>query len=454
MMQLARALRLTNQTRLALVGAGGKTTVLFQAARQLTSPVLLTATTHLAVEQAKLADRWVIAHTTDDVRITREAISGQVVLFTGAEDVSGRTLGVDGIVLEEILQLAGVLNCPLLIEADGSRCLPLKAPAEHEPAIPAFSSTVVVSVGLSGLGKPLDKTWVHRPERFAELSGLGLGAEIHVEALVKVLSHPAGGLKNIPAGARRILLLNQADTIDLQAQGKLLAVKLLPFYDSVLVASLQPVISSPDSLNAQEPTSGVFAAHERIGAVILAAGGSIRYGQPKLLLPWNGETVIRQVARSALSAGLNPVLVVAGEQMPAIRRELAGLNVRLVPNPDWEQGQSTSVQAGLRALPENCQGAVFFLGDQPQIPPALAQALVEAHAASLAPIVAPLVDGQRGNPVLFDRDTFSDLMALRGDVGGRPLFAKYLVEWVPWHDPGVLLDIDTPEDYQHLSDEN
>jgi molybdenum cofactor cytidylyltransferase len=148
---------------------------------------------------------------------------------------------------------------------------------------------------------------------------------------------------------------------------------------------------------------------------------------------------------------LDPVVVVAGDQIPAIRQELAGLNVLLAPNPDWEQGQSTSVKAGLWSLPENCQGAVFFLGDQPQIPPILAQTLVEAHAASLAPIVAPLVDGQRGNPVLFDRDTFSDLTALEGDVGGRPLFAKYPVEWVPWHDPGVLLDIDTPEDYQRLS---
>jgi molybdenum cofactor cytidylyltransferase len=451
MLNLARALRLTPQTRLALVGAGGKSSALFQAARQIAPPVLLTTTTHLAVEQARQADRWVIAQSPEDINLTGEAIARQVILFTGVEDGSGRTLGVAGVVLDAIRQLADQLACPLLIEADGSRRLPLKTPAEYEPAIPAFSNTVVVSAGLSGLGKPLDDNWVHRPERFAALSGLEIGGEVSVDALVKVLSHPLGGLKNIPAGARRILLLNQADTAELQAQGRSLADQLLPFFDSVLVASLQPGILPAGLPDEPQPTGGVIAVHERIGGVILAAGGSVRFGQPKLLLPWKGETVIRSVARSALSAGLDPVVVVAGDQIPAIRQELAGLTVLLAPNPDWEQGQITSVKAGLWALPENCQGAVFFLGDQPQIPPILAQTLIEAHAASLAPIVAPLVDGQRGNPVLFDRDTFKDLTALRGDVGGRPLFAKYPVEWVPWHDPGVLLDIDTPEDYQRLS---
>jgi molybdenum cofactor cytidylyltransferase len=86
----------------------------------------------------------------------------------------------------------------------------------------------------------------------------------------------------------------------------------------------------------------------------------------------------------------------------------------------------------------------------PQTPASLVRSLVETHAASLAPIVAPLVDGQRGNPVLFDRDTFPELMELSGDVGGRPLFARYPVEWVPWHDSGILADVDTQDDYWRL----
>ncbi len=95
-------------------------------------------------------------------------------------------------------------------------------------------------------------------------------------------------------------------------------------------------------------------------------------------------------------------------------------------------------------------GAIFLLADQPQTPPTLIRSLVEMHARTLAPIIAPLVNGQRGNPVLFDRATFSDLLSLTGDVGGRSLFSRYPVEWLPWHDEGVLLDVDTEEDYSRL----
>jgi molybdenum cofactor cytidylyltransferase len=70
----------------------------------------------------------------------------------------------------------------------------------------------------------------------------------------------------------------------------------------------------------------------------------------------------------------------------------------------------------------------------------------------MSPITAPLVDGQRGNPVLWDRSTFSDLMKLEGDAGGRQLFSRLAIDYLPWHDSGVLLDVDTPEDYQRLID--
>jgi molybdenum cofactor cytidylyltransferase len=128
------------------------------------------------------------------------------------------------------------------------------------------------------------------------------------------------------------------------------------------------------------------------------------------------------------------------------------MEVQLLHNPDWQEGQSTSLKAGLRSLPPEVGGAVFLLADQPQIPAGLVRLLVEEHSTNLGLIVAPLVDGRRANPVLFDRRTFPILMALIGDVGGRALFAKYPITWVPWHDSAILLDVDTPEDYQRLLD--
>ena len=223
-------------------------------------------------------------------------------------------------------------------------------------------------------------------------------------------------------------------------------------YDAVLVASLQPQVNARSIPDDSYLSEGVHAVHQRIGGIILAAGGARRFGAAKLLLSWKGEAIIHQVAKTALAAGLNPVIVVAGDQLAEIQVAVADLDVSLVHNAAWESGQSSSVKAGLSALPDNAGGAVFMLGDQPRVPAALVSALVEKHAACLSPLVAPLVDGQRGNPVLFDRITFKDLMSLTGDVGGRPLFARYTVEWVPWHDADVLLDVDTPQDYQRLQD--
>ena len=99
--------------------------------------------------------------------------------------------------------------------------------------------------------------------------------------------------------------------------------------------------------------------------------------------------------------------------------------------------------------------AVFLLVDQPQVTKSVLKALVEKHAEGLFPVVAPMVIDQRANPVLFDRVTFPDLMDLEGDVGGRAILHKHRVEYLPWHDDRLLLDVDTPEQYQRLiSDES
>jgi molybdenum cofactor cytidylyltransferase len=184
--------------------------------------------------------------------------------------------------------------------------------------------------------------------------------------------------------------------------------------------------------------------------VILAAGESRRFGQPKPLLDWRGQPFNNHVIKAAVGAGLSPVIVVSGVLKDQIGKACAGLKVELVHNPDWGEGQSTSLRAGLRAVEAETGAVVFLLADQPQVSARLIAALVEAHTASLPSVVAPLVDGQRANPTLFDRRTFSELMALHGDVGGRALFSKYSITWVPWHDPSLLLDVDTPEDYQKL----
>jgi molybdenum cofactor cytidylyltransferase len=441
-MNLSQSLRLSSTPRLAFVGAGGKTTALFRLAREYHSPVLVTTTTHLSQEQVRLGDQhYTITSPEQIARLQPHDIQG-VCVFTGPPDGSGRLTGLPGPIMENLLRLADALSVPLLIEADGSRQLPVKAPASHEPVIPTFVDTVVVVAGLSALGKPLSSQVVHRPEEFARLSGLSSGEPIDPAALRRVLVHADGGLKGIPPGARRILLLNQADTDALQSQAHAMLLQrlgqpgLFPAYQAVLIASL-----------IQEQ---IFAVHDPVAGILLAAGGASRFGAPKQLLSYQGMPLVRRVAQVALASGVSPVIVVSGAYTPEISQALADLKVVLLHNPDWQAGQSTSVKVGVNALPSEAGSVIFFLADQPFVDESLVRALVEAHAQSLAPIVAPLVDGRRSNPVLFDRQTWGDFLSLTGDLGGRALFSRYPATWVPWHDPRLLLDIDTPEDYQRL----
>ena len=447
---LRKAFRLGAAPRLALVGAGGKTTALFRLASEYPPPVLVTTTTHLGMEQLVLGGRHCLVDGPQALATIEAEWPAQALLLTGPATPDGsRWQGLDAEMMELLRQMAERRGAPLLIEADGSRRLPLKAPGEHEPAIPGFVDGVIVVAGLQGLGKSLDGQTVHRAEIFGQLSGLGQGETITAEALERVLRHPQGGLKNIPAGARRMALLNGADSPELQEQGHALAERLLADYEAAGVVSLGG--SRAERGAGGQSVARVWAVHERVAGIILAAGAGERMGgQVKLLLPWRGETLVRTVARTALEGGLRPVVVVSGAHADEIEAALSDLPVELAHNPDWRAGQSTSVRVGVEALPGETGAAVFLLGDQPQTPAALVRALRDEHARSLAPVVAPVVGGRRANPVLFDREVFADLRALQGEAGGRQVFERHGVHPLPWDDERQLWDVDTPEDYERL----
>lgn len=447
LLRLVDALRLNNKARIALVGAGGKSSALFRLRRELAelpeefeAGVWLSATTHLSSDQLGYADQNVELGELADFKRFMEAPSQGSVLFTGQPIENGRTAGVSLPILDELKHAADARGIPVILEADGSRRLPLKAPASHEPVIPAWVDQVVVVAGLSALGKPLTQTYVHRPEIFAQLSGLSMGEEISREALARVLINPSGGLKGIPEHARRVLLLNQARSTEQQAAGYWIATQLQDVYQAVILAQLQPPVGSGE----------ILAVHERVAGVVLAAGASTRLGRPKQLLPWRNHPLVYHAARIGLQAGLSPMIVVTGSSGQEVAREIERLPVKVVDNPAWSEGQSSSVIAAVKALPDDVGAVVFLLSDQPLIPADLVRDLAALHAESLAPIVAPLIQGKRANPVLFDRKLFPELSLLSGDKGGRDLFSRYAVKWLEWHEAGVDLDIDTDEDYQRL----
>lgn len=430
-MRLSDALRLKTPQTVSFTGAGGKTTAMFRLAREFPQAIV-TATTHLGAWQTALADQHIFATKLSDLDIIT---TKGVALITG-EIENGRTKPVNQDILYWLHETASKNDIPLFIEADGSRQKSLKAPTDHEPPIPEFAGTVIVMAGLSALGKPLTDKNVHRAEIFSKLCGLRIDQPITADMITRMLTHPLGGLKNIPAAARRVVLLNQADTPETQSVGGGMANNLFDNFDSIIVGSLH---------------HSNFQTFERCAGIILAAGESTRFGSPKQLLDWKGKSFVRQVAETALQARLWPVVVVTGFHSAEVESALSGLPVNIIQNPNFQQGQSTTIRTGLSALPYNIGSAVFLLADQPQIPVDVIRALVESHTNKMQAIVAPLVlENRRANPVLFDRDTFPDLKQLTGDIGGRAIFSKYKVEYIPWHDDILLLDVDIPEDYQRL----
>jgi len=460
-LNLFTATRLTSNTRLALTGSGGKSSALFPLGRQYLhharlqqgsstgfSPapseikVILAGTTHLHLLQAKLADHHFVVQDRLPGWDEIDRHSG-LLLFTSPASDKERWLGLSLAQMDALNAYCQQRGVPLLIEADGSRQRPLKAPGAHEPVVPEWVDMVIVTAGLSGLGQPLEEEWVFRPEIFSALGGIAPGEVIQPEHLARVLSDPLGGLKGIPSAAIRVALLNQAFTPELRAAGLRIAEILLPVYDCVLIANLPSVYHPTDT--AQD--CDVCAIYERIAGVILAAGASSRYGSVKQLLEWEGEPLVRRAAKTTLAAGLSPVVVVTGSAAVQVEEALQGLPIEVVFNPAWESGQASSVKVGLQALSENIGGAVFLLADQPFVTSTLIRKLVELHASTLAPVIVPLVEDHRSNPVLFDSSVFAEFSQLSGDTGGRALFSHHTPTYLPWLDSRLLFDIDTPQDY-------
>jgi molybdenum cofactor cytidylyltransferase len=206
---------------------------------------------------------------------------------------------------------------------------------------------------------------------------------------------------------------------------------------------LMEIVSRPQPRLPQAP------GREGLAGVILAAGRSTRMGGPnKLLLPVDGQPMVRHAAEQAIAAGLAPVLVVTGHQAEEVRAALAGLPVLFVHNPDFAQGLSTSVRAGISAVPPEAAGAMVVLGDMPRVGADVIGALIAAFSPDMgACAVVPVVGGKRGNPVLWSRGFFPALATLEGDAGARHVIGAHpdrVIE-VPVEAEGVLLDVDTPD---------
>lgn len=189
-----------------------------------------------------------------------------------------------------------------------------------------------------------------------------------------------------------------------------------------------------------------------IAAVVLAAGMSLRMGQLKMLLPFGEKPMLARVVENLLATeNISPIVVVTGHAKEEIEAALRVYRVVRVPNLDYAAGgMLSSVQTGVRALPAGCAAFLLALGDQPMVRPDTLRKLLVAWHQSRAAIVLPTHDGKRGHPVLFSSALILEIIALSAEATLKTVVTRHAagVEEIPVDDPFVLLDIDTPEDYQ------
>jgi molybdenum cofactor cytidylyltransferase len=444
-MQICQALRCKSGIQLAAVGAGGKSSILFSLARQIPGKVIITTTTHLAMNQARLGDLHITDNTPGLAQVIETSAENAIVVLTSEHQQRERVSGPSLTVLNFIHQLCKDKGYSLLIEADGSRKLPLKAPGEDEPVIPDWVDEVLVLVGCSGFGKPLNDHTVFHPEIFSGLSGLPLEQPINLAAIIAMLIHPLGGRKNIPSVCRSLVVFNQADQLNPDKFYELenTLSLLTQTYDGAAIASIQDENSQIGQIISQQ---------ERKAGIILAAGESQRYGQPKQLLQYNGKTFLRHTVQRALESGFSTVMVVLGYQIELMRQEIEDLPVTILENKSWQQGQSTSVKTAVEELLNQplVGGAMFFTVDQPLLRVATIKQLMDEHNRYPGESIVPICQGKSGSPVLIDSDHFSLLMHVTGDKGGRAILTQIAHHYVEITQADELMDIDTPQQYQQL----
>ncbi len=189
-----------------------------------------------------------------------------------------------------------------------------------------------------------------------------------------------------------------------------------------------------------------------VSAVVLAAGMSRRMGTPKQLLRIGGETILERTLKNVRVSAVGEIVLVLGYAAESVEKEISTERMKVVHNKDYQQGMGASLRAGLAAVDANASAALIVLADQPFVRAETLDQLIACHQESKPQIIIPMYKGFRGNPVLLDRSVFPELNELRGDVGCRAIFGNHTenIRKLAVDDAGILLDIDSQEEYQKL----
>lgn len=441
-MHLSEALRVGPGQSVAFIGAGGKSNAIRILANELKSnyPVVSTTSTKLGLTQSNLADKHLILKGPDLLDGVGALLRSSISVLVTNDQVPDepKWSGLSLIELERLRKICRGSGAILLIEADGARRKSLKAPADHEPVVPEWVDLVVTMAGLDAIGQPFTSEFCHRADRAKEILGIEGDEKIEEGHVSELLRSSRGGLKGVPSSSTVRVIIRQSNISEDVEIGRRIAT------DVLLSERIRSVV-----IGSMDPQSLVSEAISRTAGVVLAAGSSTRLEAPKQLLPFKGKTLIVHAVEAALVGGVDPIIVVVGEDEDAIRQVLEGYPVSIVRNPDPSRGQGKSLQVGVSGIGPTAEAVIILLADMPLVTGELITKLIMRHRSNLSPIIVPYSSGRRGNPVMFDKVTFDALKRIEGDQGGRAIFSQFPHERLEW-DASIHFDVDTQEDLERL----
>ena len=225
---------------------------------------------------------------------------------------------------------------------------------------------------------------------------------------------------------------------------------------------LKDIITRPlPRAKASQPDQSLIRTNpdfEKIHAVILAGGESKRMGATnKLLVPINGKPMVAFTAETIIASKANSVAAVTGFEHQKIQEAIKNSNIEFIHNKNFQNGISSSVVTAIKSAPEDCSAILIGLGDMPKITVSHINMLIDAYnPLEGRAICVPTWKGKRGNPVLWARRFFPEMLQLKGDFGAKELMGKYaeLVVEVEMNDNGIVIDIDTPEALEEFRNKN
>lgn len=435
---------------ISFIGGGGKTTIISKMASELTAAghkVLITTTTKfypfpkfpLFTEESDSPAKIKLK---DYFNNNNAAVFGHRI--NDEEKIEGIGTG-------EVLELNEELPVTILVEADGSKGLPVKGYNPDEPVIPGCTDLVIAVAGAEAVGKPLISQTVHRPYQLAIAVNARPGSLLNEEKIAMAFGNMLEIAREQAPDAETLCTLNKVNLLKQDEKGLLKIAKSLSgqpnqprYFLGTEAKSLEPV-KIIITLGSNKPVPAV-------SAIVMAAGSASRMGKDKLSLPCGEHTILESTLDNVRRAGVEDIIVVVKPGSEWIDK-LTNSGYILVENHNHTDGQSSSLKAGLMAVSNRTQGALFVLGDQPSVTPSLYKKLTDAYKSSFQLATAPLYKGKRGNPTLFDRRLWPMLLNLTGDEGGRPLFKqleRHQVEYIETEEIAILKDIDTPDDYHQL----